>query len=195
MNVRCVTLNLKGLGSDWFEARFNTLVEGLRPLNPDLVCFQETTIRNSRGIVYDQARSVGEAIGLPVSAFAPYGNPVEVMSFDQGGVGLISRWPIGDIRNRRLCPGHDRIQDVRVAMIVTLITPGGALRLATTHLSWKPEETEIRLMQMGMIVQEVLPVSNDSKTRCILLGDFNATADEPAIRLIAEHFLSCKTPG
>ena len=189
MRIRCVTLNVKGLGSDWFESRFDALIGELRPLKPDLVCFQETTIRSSRGILYDQARSVGEAVGLPISAFAPYGNPVEVMSRDQGGVGLISRWPIGDIRNRRLCPGHDRIQDVRVAMIVTLLTPDGPLKLATTHLSWKVEETEIRLTQMGMILQDFLPGPNDTDTKCILLGDFNATEDEPVVRLVSEHFL------
>ncbi len=97
--VRCVTINLKGLGLDWFERRFGALVGELKSLNPDLVCFQESTIRSSRGILYDQARTVGEAVGLPISAFAPYGNPVEVMSRDQGGVALVSRWPIGNIRN------------------------------------------------------------------------------------------------
>lgn len=60
--------------------------------------------------------------------------------------------------------------------------------MATTHLSWKPEETENRLVQMGMILQEILPSANDSSSRCILLGDFNATEDEPVICLISEHF-------
>src|ERR1700737_3471783 len=115
MKSRIVTINVAGTKDDWFEKRRDLVVQGLATQKPDVVCLQETTL--SRGYaVYDQARDIGEAIGLPYVAFAPYGNPIEVMSHEQGGVGIISRWPIRRVRNRRLPAAHENPPDSRVAL-------------------------------------------------------------------------------
>jgi endonuclease/exonuclease/phosphatase family metal-dependent hydrolase len=186
MVVRVVTLNLWGLNG-WFEGRAAALEAGLRALAPDIVCFQEATIRSRDGEVYHPAAAIGEAVGLRVSAFSPYGNPAETMSPLQGGVAILSRWPIRVVENRRLPSGH-AANDHRVALIATLAAPGGDLRVVTTHLSWRPEESEIRLVQAGVLL--------DYLSRCrwcgpagrlILAGDLNATEDEPAIHLISER--------
>jgi endonuclease/exonuclease/phosphatase family metal-dependent hydrolase len=186
MKTRIVTLNLAGMKDDWFEKRRDLVVKGLAACKPDIVCVQETTI--TRGYaVYDQARDVGEAIGLPVTAFAPYGNSIEIMSSEQGGVAIMSRWPMIRVRNRRLPAAHENPPDARVALFATFEAPEGEIKVVTTHLSWEPESTQMRMMQMGLILDDLFqsqPV--DPHTRLVLTGDLNAVESEPVINLINE---------
>jgi endonuclease/exonuclease/phosphatase family metal-dependent hydrolase len=65
---------LEGLEHDWFGRRFRTVVAGLRKYRPNVVCFQECTVRYAGGI-YNQAQAIGEAADLNSVAFVPYGNP------------------------------------------------------------------------------------------------------------------------
>ncbi|HKW75271.1 MAG TPA: endonuclease/exonuclease/phosphatase family protein [Terriglobales bacterium] len=90
MRVRCVTLNLQGLGEEWFTRRAEVVIKGLRKYRPDVVCLQECTVRYA-GELYQQAAAIGEGLGLRTVAFSPYGNPIEVMSADQGGIAIIAR--------------------------------------------------------------------------------------------------------
>jgi endonuclease/exonuclease/phosphatase family metal-dependent hydrolase len=187
MRVRYVTINLKGVGAGWFERRFDVLVRGLSALAPDVVAFQEATVRYGPSSVYNQAAAIGAAIGLPVTGFSPYGNPIEVMAADHGGVALAARWPIVAIQGRRLPPGP-RPPDARTALLATLAAPGGLLHVGTSHLSWRPEEAETRLMQMGLLLEHYARSGwCEGDARAVLVGDFNATEGEPAIALAAER--------
>lgn len=162
------------------------MVQGLTAFKPDIVCVQETTI--TRGYkVYDQARDVGEAIGLPVTAFAPYGNSIEIMSTEQGGLAILSRWPMIRVRNRRLPAAHENPPDARVALFATFQTPHGELKVVTTHLSWEPNNTHMRMMQMGLILDDLFqgqPLDPDAKL--VLTGDLNAVETEPVVSLVNE---------
>lgn len=185
--VRLVTLNLAGLKDGWFEGRDKVVIDGLREFRPDVLCLQEVAVRHGDGI-YHQAREICQALGLKSVAFSPYGNPIEVMSPEQGGVAVISRWPMISVRNRRLPQGHDHPPDARVALLVSFETPFGELDIITTHLSWKPEETQIRLVQTGLILDTFTPSQWEGRAaKTVLLGDFNATDDEPAIQLVCER--------
>lgn len=137
---------------------------------------------------YNQSQAIGCGLGLRYVVFAPYGNPIEVMSSDQGGVAIVSRWPFLTIRNRRLPSGHDLPPDSRVALIVTIDTPGGPLEAVTTHLSWRPEDTQVRLVQTGLILDDFVREHSEMPgSRTILAGDFNAIEEEPAIQLVSER--------
>lgn len=201
MRVRCITLNLEGLEHDWFGTRFDIVVAGLRKYRPDVVCFQESTVRYGDGI-YNQAQAIAEAAGFNSVAFAPYGNPTEIMSPNQGGVAVISPWPIRATRNRRLPTAHDAPPDARVALLVTFQLPSGTLDVVNTHLSWQPVEGPLRLTQLGMVIDEFSSNEWTSPVaRALLVGDFNATEQEPAIHLANERLKDayravCKdTPG
>jgi hypothetical protein len=82
MRVRCITMNLKGVEYGWFEGRSSVLIEGLRKHNPDIICVQESTVRQDSPI-YNQARAIGTALGLETCIFSPYGNPAEMITRDQ----------------------------------------------------------------------------------------------------------------
>ena len=153
VHVRCITLNLEGLSHRWFERRGASLIEHLKPFKPDILCLQETTFRNSSPN-YNQSQDLGDQLGLRYVAFSPYGNPIEVMSSDQGGIAVVCRWPLLSIRARRLPSGHDMPPDSRVAQIATVEAPGGPLHVVTTHLSWRPEDVQVRLVQMGLLLDD-----------------------------------------
>lgn len=187
MDLRCITLNVKGLGDGWFNGRSQALIEGLRAYRADLICFQEAAIRKEK-VLYHQARAIGEALGLENILFSPYGNPDEIISQDQGGVAIASRWPLPDARGRRLPSGHLSPSDARVAIFALLDSPGGRVGVITTHLSWRPVETETRLMQMGIILSELSRRPwGPQVERYILLGDLNAHPDEPVIQSILKQ--------
>jgi len=186
MRVRVVTLNLKGLTQGWFAERGEAVVRGLRALAPDVVCFQETTVRYEQRL-YDQAAVIGAVLGLPVVAFSPYGNPIEMMSHEHGGIALVSRWPIRAVHGRRL-PSGQMPPDARTALFATLMAPDGELHIATTHPSWRPDECELRLMQIGVLLDHLVRsgwCSPDART--IVAGDLNATEHEPGIRLLSDQ--------
>jgi endonuclease/exonuclease/phosphatase family metal-dependent hydrolase len=186
MKTRIITINLAGTKDNWFGKRRDLMIEGLTACKPDIVCVQETTL--TRGyVVYDQARDIGEAIGLPVTAFAPYGNSVEIMSSEQGGVAILSRWPMIRVRNRRLPAAHENPPDSRVALFATFQTPAGELKVVTTHLSWEPDSTQMRMMQMGLILDDLFQSRPlDPYTKLVLTGDLNAIETEPVVALINE---------
>ena len=198
-SARFVTLNVQGLGGGWFEGRADAVADGLAACRPDVICFQETTVRHADTAeggkrLYHQAKVIGDRIGLPHVAFAPYGNPVEVMAADQGGIAIAARWPFSGVRNRRLPAPSHHPPDARVALLATVYAPFGELEVATTHLSWRPEQTDMRLVQMGIVLDELARAECCKPgARAALLGDLNATDDEPCIELADERLVDAWT--
>ena len=189
--MRCVTINLGGLGRDWFGRRSEALHNGLRPLAPDVICFQEAAIR-SHEPVYNQAAAVGHALGLNFVAFSPYGNPIEVMSHEQGGVAVAARWPMAYVENRRLQEGMLDAPDNRVSLLVRLLAPWGDLHVVNTHLSWRPEEADIRLVQLGIVLDYLSHAGLcEPFTPLVFAGDLNAQEPEQAIGFAAKYLRDC----
>ncbi len=179
--VGCVTVNLAGLRFAWFEERFEALVRGLQELEPDVVCFQEVTVRKGAA-AYNQAGCVGQALGLPFVAFAPYGNPIEATSHEVGGVAIVSRWPIGSSESWRLPEGGVEAPDNRVALLVKLLAPWGDLFVMTTHLSWRPEQAAVRARQLDSILDHLAGLGLcHERAPLLLAGDLNARETEAAI--------------
>ena len=183
MKVRCITFNLKGLGDGWFEARRAAFIDAARVLAPDLLFLQEVAIRRQAPL-YHQAREIGLALGLEQVVFSPYGNPTEILADrDQGGVAIVSRWSLGDVRGRRLPSGHLGASDARTALFARVDAPEGSFGVVTTHLSWRAEESEIRLLQLGLLLDELKCAPwGAAVPRHLLAGDLNATPGEPCLR-------------
>lgn len=196
--VGCVTINLAGLGFAWFEERFDALVRGLEELEPDVVCFQEATVRKGAAS-YNQAEAVGQALALPSVAFAPYGNPIEATSHEVGGVAIVSRWPIGLSESWRLPEGAVEAPDNRVALLVKLLASWGDLFVTTTHLSWRPEAEAVRARQLAVILEHLgdLGLCHE-RAPLLLAGDLNALESETAVahaqRLLRDCFRA-RHPG
>lgn len=186
MKIRCITINIAGMKGDWFKKRYELLIGGLKTLRPDVIALQETSMRRFPE-PYDQACAIGQALGLANHAFAPYGNPVEVMSPEIGGLAILSRWPLRGARSVRLASALGPDPDARVALMAEIAGPEASFEVITTHLSWRPEQVELRLVQTGLVFEWL--TGGCWKTDAhgpILLGDLNATEEEPAVRLAGE---------
>lgn len=186
--VRCASLNLAGLRDGWDQRR-EAAIRGLSPLGLDLICFQEATVRG-HGAIYRQAFELGSALGLPYGAFAPYGNAIEVMSDERGGLAIASRWPIRYSENLRLPEGSSEATDNRVALVATVMAPGGDLDVVTVHLSWRESEAEMRLVQLGIVLDYMGHAGMcQPGARTLLAGDFNAVEREPVVELARERLV------
>ena len=188
MTLRVMTLNLAGMEKDWFKGRAERLCAGLSPLQPDVLCLQEAGIRGGPDF-HHQIALIGEWTNLPISVFIPYGNPEELTSNEQGGVAVLTRWPLLSVEERRLPPGKYP-PDNRVAMFVTIAHPRGAVHICNTHLSWRPDETDVRQTQLYTILDRAQDQGwLHSGERFVIMGDLNATEDEPVIDLLERHMI------
>lgn len=194
--VRGVTLNLAGLRYAWYPDRFRAVIRGLEALSLDVACFQEAAVRRGHE-PYNQAAAVGQALGLPFVAFAPYGNPIESASLEVGGVAIVSRWPIAYVETIRLPESGTDPPDNRVALLVKLLAPTGELSVATTHLAWRPEQEDLRTRQLGVILAYLRDLGLcRPDAPLVFAGDLNAAEGEPALdlanRLLQDCFRACK---
>lgn len=186
--IRVMTLNLAGMEKQWFDGRAERLCAGLQPLAPDVLCMQEVGIRGGPDF-HHQTTFIGEWLGLPISVFTPYGNPEELISNEQGGLALLTRWPLLSVEERRLPPGRYP-PDNRVAMLVTLDHPDGPLHIVNTHLSWRPDEKDVRLSQLVSILDRAQDEGwLHRNERFVLLGDLNGPEEEPVVELLSRHLM------
>lgn len=182
MEVSVLTINIAGVQFDWFGDRRKSLIKEIRHLNPDIIFLQETTIVPERN--YDQTMDIAQEAGLPNFTFAPYGNIREYESPRLGGIGIISRWPFKHVQNRKLPGGKIDKHGARAGLMGAIEIEGTEIVLATTHLSWRPEERDLRVAQTECFLEMVN--FNDELT--IFGGDFNANPQEPALATIRDQF-------
>jgi endonuclease/exonuclease/phosphatase family metal-dependent hydrolase len=186
--VRIMTLNLAGMEKEWFEGRAERLCAGLTPLEPDVLCLQEVGIRGGADF-HHQTQLIGEWLGLDIQVFVPYGNPQELTSNEQGGIALLTRWPLLSVEERRVPPGLHP-PDNRTALFATIAHPTGPIHVANTHLSWRPEEAQVRKDQVVALIDRAQDEGwLHHGERFVLLGDLNATDDEPCIDLLERHMI------
>lgn len=145
-------------------------------MQADLVALQEVDRGVLRSGGEDQARELGEALGME-ARFGP------AMPLDGGhyGVALLSRHPIESYRVH-LLPSQ---VEPRVVLHCTVEVPGGApWEVAVTHLGLHPLE---RWEQM----REILRIFW-RRERILLLGDLNEGRTEFAFNLLRAHWVDCQ---
>lgn len=182
MKLRFLTINIAGVQFNWFEDRRIALINGIKKLSPDFIFLQETTVIPEKG--YDQSVDIGTCAGLPNVAFAPYGNTREFESPKLGGISILSRKPFKHVQIRKLPSGRIDKYGARVALMSVVEVDGQEIALATTHLSWRPQEEETRIKQ----ADEVLRLLELSPAPTVLGGDFNSGPLETALRAVQKKY-------
>ncbi len=160
------------------EARFRLAVEELRRLGPDIIGVQEASVSQRRGNV---AERLGRALGFHY-VFAPalfrlfpfefINRQVSWLMNFQEGPAILSRFPILDSEVHAL-PRCNGFIDPRVLLYARVRTPWGDLGVASAHTSRGFCEAE-RVIELMEARRGPLP--------SVLMGDFNAREDSPAIR-------------
>ena len=187
--LRVVTFNLfhggpaSGLvGDGWgLEERLAMTIVQLQRLRADVIALQEASIGRGRGNI---AARIGRELGYHV-AQAPASERVfagwflgralgwlgtVVINFNEGPA-VLSRWPIVD---RQVVDLHcsRRLMDPRVLLRVEIETPGGRLRIYSTHASGEACELE-RIEDVVRAQRGAWPA--------LVMGDLNETEQFPAL--------------
>jgi endonuclease/exonuclease/phosphatase family metal-dependent hydrolase len=186
--LRVATWNIFG-GRTWDGSRvdLDLTVATLRRLDADLVAVQEVDREQARSHGADQARRLGEALGM-AWRYAPalLGSPGGPEGWrapvpgdpDPGGaaygIALLSRVPLGETETVPL-PRSGR-DEPRVALVAGLADGGRRLTVAGTHLSFVPGPNlgQLRALQRHL---------DERGGPRLLLGDLNLWW--PAVRLLS----------
>ena len=166
--IRVASYNIKhGRGNDNVVDLART-AGVLRALAPDIVGLQEVDRDAERSGKVDEARGLGESLGLH-HAFGRF------MDFQGGayGMGVLTRFPITLSREVRLPDGNEP----RVALAVDVRLPDGRpLTIVNVHFDWVADDG-FRFAQARTLTEFL----DGLKNPYILLGDFN---DEPGSRTL-----------
>jgi endonuclease/exonuclease/phosphatase family metal-dependent hydrolase len=166
--LRVVSYNIKhGRGNDDVVDLART-AGVLRALTPDIVGLQEVDRLAERSGKVDEARALGESLGLN-HAFGRF------MAFQGGeyGMGVLSRFPITLSREVKLPEGNEP----RVALAVDVRLPDGRpLTIVNVHFDWVRDDG-FRFAQAQKLTEFLDALAQPY----ILLGDFN---DEPGSRTL-----------
>ena len=158
---RIATFNIKHAEVRGLDA----VTEALRDADADAVALQEVDVGTLRSLGVDQARELGERLGM-THVFAP----AFALGGGHYGVALLGREPLAGavIPLPRLDPPRD---EPRVALAARLADAW----FVTTHFSLDPEE---RLAQARSLAARF------HEPPAVLLGDFNESVSGDAVRAL-----------
>ncbi len=183
--LRVVTLNLdhggpfSGLVGDGqhLERRLQLTVKELQELDPDIIGLQEASEGRGRGNV---AARLAAQLGLQSVYAVANPQPVRngwinrllafLLNFSEGPA-IVSRFPIKTWEALDL-PRCGRWADSRLLLHATLESPWGGLDVFSAHTLGDPCQTE----QVARLVR-----NRRGAIPALLMGDFNATEDSPAV--------------
>ncbi len=164
-----------------FPENLRALARVVRESGADIILLQEVDVGVERSGGIDQAKFLGEELGLHYS-FAP------AIEFQGGqyGVGLLSRWPI---REHHVIPlfnpdypathpewalDSSGLSEQRVAQIARVDVGERTVSVINTHLGLSQHQRRIQLAQIAAILEEHLQLPGRA---VIFGGDLNCEPD------------------
>ncbi|RZM08661.1 MAG: endonuclease, partial [Pedobacter sp.] len=149
----------------------------IKKQSPDLVALQEIDVNTKRNGGIDQANKLAELTGM--HAYFSKG-----IDFEGGeyGIAILSKFKILGTERFPL-PFQEglKAEQRSLAVIKVQVGNGKQLYFACTHLDLKDEH---RFLQ----VAEINKILANRKLPVIIAGDFNFTPENPAMKIMEEHF-------
>ena len=184
MNISIVTFNLRMDtrydGENYFFNRAPYILNTILEKKPDIICFQEATVRILKWLRSNLTEYTVAGIGRGKD-FSDEANPVafrkdrfELFGLDQFWLSPTPHVPGSRYAEQSPCP--------RICVTATLrpVGEGRLLRVYNTHLDHVSKTA--RTLGMSSIIQRIHEDAEAFKTPLLLTGDMNATPDEPCIR-------------
>lgn len=152
-------------------------------LAPDLCCLQEIRADASIDVAVSLADALGLHLGRGDAVGADWwsdrvGEPLRVDSV------ILSRWPIDDVAVLEL-PHIEGSPERRAATIARIVTPGGAVRVASMQLSSSPLDSALRGRQLESLATALADHRADETI--LVGGDMNAEPDSDEVRRFSGH--------
>lgn len=168
-----VTLNLWNQQRDWSH-RLGMIQRELAALRADVVLLQEVLQNDS---LPNQAQTLAAALGMAHVHFVSVDPPEASKRY---GNAIVSRFPFEETAELKLPP----LDAYRVAAFALADVNGHPVRLYTTHLH-NPDTVEgggARAMEIRHLLAFLDEPGGDAPL--VLGGDFNATPDQPEMRML-----------
>jgi endonuclease/exonuclease/phosphatase family metal-dependent hydrolase len=183
--MRVMTWNLQWRERDDWRARQPAIRSTIEAVRPDVAGLQEvwaTDETNHAALLADQ---LGMHAAFAAPSLPPPPRPPERP--DQAGVevgvGVLSRWPILEVRRHRLASRH---RPEVVALVVAVDHPGGALHVVACCIDWELEFAAQRLAQTRALAALLTDPSRDGPLPVLLTADLNAPPATPEVRVLTE---------
>jgi endonuclease/exonuclease/phosphatase family metal-dependent hydrolase len=169
MGFGILTLNLWNINEP-LEARYAALESGLRRLLPDIVCLHEV----------DRDPKSGQSQAELVATMCGHAHVVA-----DNGLAIVCSSPV--MRSSSLSLPEFPGDFSRRALSAELSIGGRPLLVTNTHLAHRPEMIEERRKQVEILLAAIKhPRTTGRSVARVLCGDFNDTADSPAVRAVLD---------
>lgn len=172
-SLRVLTWNLHGgVGLDGIRD-YARLMNCVASLDVDIAALQEVD-----GRLWDEAGTVADAFQHHLGLHGVFATAIETADGHYGQM-LLSRWPF---RSSEIHDISVPTYEPRRAIVATVQTTSGGLRIIATHLGLKVRERRIQAERLSEILGR-------SQMPTVLLGDFNDWSRFQATRGLLERML------
>jgi endonuclease/exonuclease/phosphatase family metal-dependent hydrolase len=184
--VKVMTWNIWWRFGPHWQDRQPALLQTLRSIDADVIGLQEVWGSTETTQAQEFAQQLGMHAGFaepsyPPASDIPRAEGEEELSL---GLGLLSRWPIINLRSVEMPARHRGFSPV--AMVSTLDHPAGPLHVIVACLEYEPAFNDDRLAQARTVAELATDPSLDGPLPIIVAGDLNAAPDSPLLRPLHE---------
>ncbi len=173
--MRVLTWNLWGRNGDWRRRR-DAIAAVIAEVAPDVCGLQEVWDAPDGNLAADLAERL-DLRWCWARAHPP--SPEDGVSI---GNAVLTRWPIVARDELQLPTGG--LAEHRVALRARLAAPAGVLPFVTTHLTYRPGGSAIRVEQVRALAGFVAEQAADCAYPPVVTGDLNAEPDSDELRLL-----------
>jgi endonuclease/exonuclease/phosphatase family metal-dependent hydrolase len=183
--MRILSWNLWWRYGPW-EQRREAIAATLAEIGPDLCGLQE--VWGAQGD--NQAAGLAERLGMHWcwTAASRERNGLTL------GNAILSRWPIAAQAQAAL-PAGGPAEEGRMALHARIDTPGGALPMFTTHLTYGLGRSQVRVAQARVLGEFVAGHAADCAYPPVVTGDLNAEPGSDELRLLGGLLTAPAAPG
>ncbi len=162
----------------------DTIAATIRSSGAELVAIQELDSVTNRSNREFQLKLLAEKLGMQYrfERTIPYGGGAY-------GIGILSRYPIGETMSYSLPNVEGVVTEPRKMLLAKIDINGRTVIFGCTHFDFK--SAEVKMAQAGAMLGNL---QNYSTYPIIIAGDFNATPEDPAMRLIETSLASSGKP-
>lgn len=180
-SLRVATLNIWHDAGNW-AVRRDLIAAVLRAADADVIALQEV-LQDAKKQLPNQAETLGQLLGGYAVHFSSTSPPDAANRY---GNAILSRLPVLATDWRKLVP----LSDYRTALRVRVDAGGQPVDVVTTHLAWEPDRAAVRVEQ----VRDLIGWLPNDGVPLVMMGDFNAGLDEPALQLLTGRGMASALP-
>jgi endonuclease/exonuclease/phosphatase family metal-dependent hydrolase len=184
--MRVLTWNLWWRYGPW-QRRRDAIAATLADVRPDVCGLQEVWGHGGQNLAADLAERLGLHWCWAVAHAHPDGDEIAI------GNAVLSRWPITGQAEVAL-PTRDP-DEARVALHARIDAPGGVLPMFTTHLTYQPGGSAVRLPQVRRLAEFVAENGDGGAYPPMVTGDLNAEPTSDELRLLGGVVTAPAVPG